>query len=221
MPSGTYQKDVEAAAPDAEEKVSLLAGYGSVDREAETSFGVYTDNGEDCVKMDTYTGVRPPLKMPKWAWLAAGLAVYAGFLGLAWNHQPSSGARLILSEDQQEILDVELLGKSKSKHAKKKKEKKPKFEPVTYPDCPSGVDVTYVKERLTFEEHEVAAAAADCHLASIHNLEENSKYSKAGLFKMSYGPGECYHGGNNVHTVSFILVWNDGSSFSLIPCCLP
>lgn len=202
-----YRDDPEIGQKQEEEQTSLLAGYGSTTPDEYTKnkyqkqYGIYSDS-VDSNDVDVIDGtIRNRVnRVPKWVWLTSGLALYVCTVGAAWTHQRESGARLVLSNDKQEILDVELLGKAKKskKDGKKKnlkggkKEKKAPFEPVVYPGCAGYVDIKYVKEPLTFKEHEAAAAAADCHLASIHNLDENTKYSKSGLFKMSYGPGTFF-----------------------------
>ncbi|KAL3906777.1 MAG: hypothetical protein SGILL_009139 [Bacillariaceae sp.] len=87
--------------------------------------------------------------------------------------------------------------------AKKAAEKKAK-EPVPYPGSASVLDgfcspaflshgkhkveVTYIKTPLPFFDHEFAANASGCHLASVHNMVENSKMAKDGLFKVALGP---------------------------------
>lgn len=94
---------------------------------------------------------------------------------------------------------------NKKEHHKKKENKKKKevaakaaagetkkdapatFEAAPYPGCLT-VEVKYVKTPLPFADHELAAKAAGCHLASIHSLVENTKLSAGGLFAMSLGP---------------------------------
>eukprot|EP00529_Nitzschia_sp_RCC80_P011732 CAMPEP_0113482872 /NCGR_PEP_ID=MMETSP0014_2-20120614/23143_1 /TAXON_ID=2857 /ORGANISM="Nitzschia sp." /LENGTH=571 /DNA_ID=CAMNT_0000376403 /DNA_START=48 /DNA_END=1760 /DNA_ORIENTATION=- /assembly_acc=CAM_ASM_000159 len=200
-----YKDDPELGQQEEEEEqTSLLAGYGSTSPDEYTKnkyqkqYGIYSDN-VDSKDVDVIDGTlrNKVHRVPKWVWLTSGLALYVCTIGAAWTHQRESGARLVLSDNKQEIFDIELMGKAKKskkdkkkKHLKggKKKEKKAPFEPVVYPGCAGYVDIKYVREPLAFKEHEAAAAAADCHLASIHNLDENTKYSKSGLFKMSYGP---------------------------------
>jgi hypothetical protein len=78
--------------------------------------------------------------------------------------------------------------KKAQERAKKIAEKeKTEFKPTPYPGCET-VNITYIKTSLPFWDHEIAANASGCHLASIHSFEENTKLSKEGLFKMSLGP---------------------------------
>jgi hypothetical protein len=170
-----------------EETTSLLTGYGAVNNDmncVQTSFDASEDfplEGEETI--GAVDKRKQALK--RCSWIGAGVLLYVAGV-MAWNGSQRNGKAL----DAQGAIDndVKLLGSSKKKTKVKEEKKKPKFEPVTYPSCPSGVDVTYIKQPLPFEMHEMAAQASDCELASIHNLEELEKYSKAGLFKMAYGP---------------------------------
>jgi hypothetical protein len=132
-----------------EETTSLLVGYGSVDHKdgVETPF----DASED-FPLDGNDNVSSLKRKSRWAWVGAGALLYVAGV-VAWNNNRSSQVAL---GTQEAVPDVELLGK------KGKTSKKPKFEPVTYPDCPSGVDITYIKEALPFEMHEAAAEASNC-----------------------------------------------------------
>lgn len=81
--------------------------------------------------------------------------------------------------------------KKEKKKAEKEKEKEEKkkapFEPTPYPGCET-VNITYIKTPLPFWDHEFAANASGCHLASVHSFEENTKLSKDGLFELALGP---------------------------------
>jgi hypothetical protein len=95
-------------------------------------------------------------------------------------------------EKEKEKKEKKKLEAEKKKEVEKKqKEQDTKqaaaFEPTPYPGCET-VNITYVKTPLPFWDHEFAANASGCHLASIHSFEENTKLSKDGLFKMSLGP---------------------------------
>ncbi|KAG7363238.1 hypothetical protein IV203_026598 [Nitzschia inconspicua] len=86
-------------------------------------------------------------------------------------------------EEKKEELEKKKLEEKKKMEIKKTTA----FEPTPYPGCET-VNVTYVKTLLPFWDHEFAANASGCHLASIHSFEENTKLSKEGLFKMALGP---------------------------------
>jgi hypothetical protein len=95
-------------------------------------------------------------------------------------------------EKEKEEKEKKKLEAEKKKEVEKKQKKQDTkqaaaFEPTPYPGCET-VNITYVKTLLPFWDHEFAANASGCHLASIHSFEENTKLSKDGLFKMSLGP---------------------------------
>jgi hypothetical protein len=159
-----------------DEKTSLLVGYGSVDKPVDdTVFGMAEAFPSAEATKDRKRG------LGRWAMVGVGCILYVVAVSTYNNRQASDNA-VSSSMNSQEITNVELLGSSK------KTSKEPVFEPVTYPACPGGVELKYIKEPLTFEAHEIAANASGCHLASIHNLEENSKYTKTALWKTAYGP---------------------------------
>ena len=79
--------------------------------------------------------------------------------------------------------------KQEQMDAKKAAEEKKEQEvdkALSYPGC-LKINVTYVKTLLPWADHEVAAEAQGCHLASVHSLAENSKLATAGLFQLSSG----------------------------------
>jgi hypothetical protein len=175
-------KDIETAV---EETAPLLTGYGAVAQKD----GVLTPfNASEDFPLDNEETTSPKSRqksaLKRWGWIGAGAILYVAGV-MAWNSARSNNS---MSLGTKEAVDVELLGSSKKTSKKTKKTKKPKFEPIPYPSCPSGVEMSYIKEALPFEMHEMAAEASNCHLASIHTMEELEKYSKAGLFKVSYGP---------------------------------
>ncbi len=88
---------------------------------------------------------------------------------------------------EEKAAEKEEKEKEKEEEADKKAAEAKAKEPVPYPGCET-VEVTYVKTPLPFWDHEFAANASGCHLASVHNVVENTKMSKDGLFKMSLGP---------------------------------
>jgi hypothetical protein len=218
--------DLEAGT---EETTSLLSGYGAVTQKD----GVQTPfNASEDFPLDSEEVVSPATRrnraLKRWGWIGAGAILYVVGI-MAWNGSQSNKTEMSLGS--QEAVDVELLGssKKKDKDKKSKKPKKPAFEPVSYPSCPSGVELTYIKQALPFEMHEMAAEASDCHLASIHNMEEQEKYSKAGLFKVAYGPeiGMSFAGGKPL-TKTFWLggrfgadmdawEWTDNSTWDFGP----
>lgn len=56
--------------------------------------------------------------------------------------------------------------KKKEKAAEKAKKEAAKTAWIsTYPGCPGGVNITYVKYAMPFEDHEIYANASGCHLA--------------------------------------------------------
>jgi hypothetical protein len=61
------------------------------------------------------------------------------------------------------------------------------FIPTAYPDCPSGVTIRYVSEKLSFDDHEESAIASNCHLASIHTSLEDDTLTLKEFFELSTG----------------------------------
>jgi hypothetical protein len=100
----------------------------------------------------------------------------------------------------------------------------------SYPGCPGDVDIKYIKTPMAFEDHEIFANATGCHLASIHSLEELTKISHDGLFKMSFGPEiamsfmsgkplakEFWLGGYLMDGDLDEMEWTDGSDYDYGP----
>jgi len=59
---------------------------------------------------------------------------------------------------------------------------------MPYPGCEQvDTSVTYAKTLLSWNDHQVAANAQHCQLASVHSMAANSMISKAALFEFSSG----------------------------------
>jgi hypothetical protein len=64
--------------------------------------------------------------------------------------------------------------------------------PSAYPWC-LEVNITHVKTPLSWADHEIAARAKGCHLASVHSVLENTKLATTALFQLTPGTEIAAH----------------------------
>ncbi|KAL3913996.1 MAG: hypothetical protein SGARI_000362 [Bacillariaceae sp.] len=211
MDLSPYQniREEDLSAPDEEEQVKLLDGYGGVyDNDAATDV-----HDEDVGLFRKEDAEVKRMAYKRWAMIGvATLMFVAATAGFAMNHMPS-----IMSSSSSDLSNVEMLGKSKPEKlaAKKKKEEekekkaaakaaeKKKKEEAKAAEKKKKEDAKAAAKAEKEKKKEAAAAkkaaekkakepfaanASGCHLASVHNMIENSKMHKDGLFKMSFGP---------------------------------
>lgn len=219
----TYQKAAKDERPDEEEDpisvdksataALVTVGYGSADSKKTLDDDGSTDFFDPAIDFGPANHDLEPASRRKkrWTMLLVGVIFYVA-VAAYWNSNKLQGSSVeSVNEFTQQDIDLEMLGKSKSKKdakkekkdAKKeaKKEKKDEkkvtkeedkkktiasiYEP--FPGC-TEVEIKYIKTPMAFEDHEIFANLTGCHLASVHSMMELSKISFEGLFKMSQGP---------------------------------
>mmetsp|Transcript_34575 Transcript_34575/g.83498 ORF Transcript_34575/g.83498 Transcript_34575/m.83498 type:complete len:352 (+) Transcript_34575:67-1122(+) len=227
----------DVAATLQQKKVVASVGYGSAENNNVVEFDPATDFGPS--NADAEPASR---RKKRWAMLLAGAVLYVAVASF-WNSHKLQGSMAVNESTQ----DIELLGKSKEKKdakkarkdkkkadkkAKKALETKPPKPPLytSYPGCTAGVEIKYIQTPMAFEDHEIFANASGCHLASVHTMEEFSKMSFGGLFKMAFGPeiAMSFMSGKPLSKVFWLggylmdgdvdaMEWTDGSDYDFGP----
>ncbi|CAB9527008.1 Rhs element vgr protein [Seminavis robusta] len=130
--------------------------------------------------------------------------------------EAAKAAKKAAKEAKKKAKEEAKKAKEEAKKAKKEEEKEAKAaeklakEPEPYPGC-LEVNLTYVKTKGTWEEHEANATASGCHLASIHKMAVSSTVATASLFGLLTGLeiAASFTGGYTLNT----SYWLGGETF--------